>query len=364
MMGPHSNSITWRRREETTEDDLILGVKYVLGHDADKNHKVQRDFNGKVTYIDCKPSSGYNRGTTEAGFADISKNGVKTKNPLADYVLDRRFTETIYPFAREGMANENLEWQHYLEQVKQLKQNLSPKLQDEVQKSLEELKKERTKLLEQLRITQRPQQQLKTIGSGTNKNDNKLNSNSNIFGGQQESMLAPQLPSLQQFKEQQKLQQLEEQRLKELQKAQEQQESQSQKQWDEKLKLLKQKRQEHLAKMQQLREKEKTHLAPVRPPSSQQRRKIPISTQPTFSQQGTANTTLSGPIYSNTLVKPSTPQKGTINPAIIRPPTPPQGKTMQSLANGTSSTNKSQFAPPQNLWLGAARFSKDVIEKR
>ncbi|MDR1494573.1 MAG: hypothetical protein LBI29_00870, partial [Rickettsiales bacterium] len=68
-MEGRDNSITWKRKNETKPDDLIPGVKYILGHDASPLHgkwETSLSLNNMVSCIDSQRSSGYNNGTTQA----------------------------------------------------------------------------------------------------------------------------------------------------------------------------------------------------------------------------------------------------------------------------------------------------------
>ncbi|MDR1426075.1 MAG: metallophosphoesterase [Rickettsiales bacterium] len=58
-------SLTWQRKNQTLESDLIKGIKYVVGHDAVSSKDI---FNSQVLYADTGRSSGYNNGTTKASY--------------------------------------------------------------------------------------------------------------------------------------------------------------------------------------------------------------------------------------------------------------------------------------------------------
>ncbi|MDR1425370.1 MAG: hypothetical protein LBI70_00015 [Rickettsiales bacterium] len=62
--------ITWLRRGITSEDDLIKGIKYVVGHDPVAIGQTNLDYrtNNRVFYADTGRSSGYNGGITKASY--------------------------------------------------------------------------------------------------------------------------------------------------------------------------------------------------------------------------------------------------------------------------------------------------------
>jgi hypothetical protein len=70
--GRHVGYLTWQRRSlETGEEDLIPGVKYILGHDPSESNRKWSpalEIEGRIAYIDSFRSSGYNGGLTAAHY--------------------------------------------------------------------------------------------------------------------------------------------------------------------------------------------------------------------------------------------------------------------------------------------------------
>ncbi|MDR2077742.1 MAG: hypothetical protein LBP39_02120, partial [Rickettsiales bacterium] len=76
MMNTTTGGITWNRIEDVTKDQLIPGLKYIVGHDTVKidnvlynsSIRIPPDFDNKVILADCLRSAGYNNGVTKANY--------------------------------------------------------------------------------------------------------------------------------------------------------------------------------------------------------------------------------------------------------------------------------------------------------
>jgi hypothetical protein len=84
MMGRSGSrgKLLLQRRVETMEEDLIPGLKYIVGHDYDINHNYNLDFDGRVLYADSSRSHGYNHNYSYVNFSLVSNKYLKNSSRL------------------------------------------------------------------------------------------------------------------------------------------------------------------------------------------------------------------------------------------------------------------------------------------
>ncbi|MDR2077348.1 MAG: hypothetical protein LBP39_00070 [Rickettsiales bacterium] len=102
--GAIEKGITWNRIENVKkEDQLIPGLKYIVGHDADEKYRTMepsKDHGERVILADSKRSSGYNSGETRANYAIIKPESLSREKFASDSAKPKEIVITKEATAR------------------------------------------------------------------------------------------------------------------------------------------------------------------------------------------------------------------------------------------------------------------------